>query len=106
MSAFNPTVEEIEQAASETKFGKNLSVEDRATFVRDLARVGEKLPSPPKAALIGAGIGGAVALLAGRSVLKYGLIFGGLGYMGMSLFDMTFIGGYAMGFDAGAKKRA
>jgi hypothetical protein len=68
--------------------------------------VAKKLPSPPKAALIGVGLGAAVALLSGRSILKYGVIFGGLGYVGISLFDVTFATGYAMGYGTGKKGTA
>lgn len=103
MTAFNPTAEEITEQVRDTKFGQSLSAPEREAFARDMISVSKKLPTPPKAALIGAGLGLAVALLSGRSMIKYGVIFGGLGYVGMSLFDVTFATGYAMGYGTGKK---
>ena len=103
MSVFNPTAEEIAENVRDTKFGQSLSATERDAFARDMISVSKKLPTPPKAALIGAGIGAAVALLSGRSVLKYATIFAGLGYAGMAAFDVTFATGYAMGWNTGKK---
>lgn len=105
MSAFNPTAQEIEERVKSTPFGRGLSADQRETFVRDMLRVAEKMPSPSKAAAIGAGIGTAVALVAGRSVLKYGALFAVLSYVSMAALDVTFTGGYAMGFGAASGKR-
>ena len=103
MSAFNPTDEEIAERIRGTKFGQSLTAPEREVFARDMIAVSEKVPTPPKAALIGAGLGAAVALLAGRSMLKYAFIFGGVSYLGVMVFDMTFATGYAMGFQSGKK---
>jgi hypothetical protein len=103
MSAFNPTQQEVEERASGTSFGRSLSGQEREAFVRDMVRVAEKMPSPPKAALIGAGIGAAIALISGRSVVKYGLVLGAISYAGMATIDGTFMAGYAMGFGAGKR---
>jgi hypothetical protein len=93
-----PTQQDIDRAAA--RAGLHLSDADRAAFSRGLAKVGASLPRPSRAAMIGAGVGAGVALLSGRSAIKYGLVVGGLGYLGVAVLDATLMGGYAMGFAA------
>ena len=55
------------------------------------------LPSPSRAGLYGVGIGAAVALVSGRSLIKYGIGFGLVSYALVVLADGAGIAGYVSG---------
>lgn len=71
--------------------------QEQRAFAKRTAAFAAQLPSPNRAGLYGAGIGAAVALVSGRSLIKYGITFGLASYALVVIADAAGVVGYARG---------
>ncbi len=84
--AFEP--QRFHDAVMSASAGDNPAVRrEQRVAARRAAEFVAMLPSPNRAGLYGAGLGAAVALLSGRSLIKYGLGFGLASYALVVIVD-------------------